>query len=371
MIFHNAAVLCDDFLFHKTSLSLHETIEQIGETAESGYDLSGLYVVPAFLDVHTHGIMGQDMMTAKDIPAYLRSMYQNGVLNFLPTTCAASHNDTKKALSTWKDVDAACGIHLEGPFLNRDKCGAQDPETIIESDLSLLDEWIRASGEKVRLITVAPEVGRNLEFISAAKARGIFVSLGHSTCDYSTAKTAFENGADHITHLFNAMNPLNHRNSGLVGAALDLDFYCEVIGDGIHLSPEIVRMVYRVKGAEKMILISDSMAATGLSDGRYCLGSGTDVFVRDGVAKTPDGTIAGSTSTVYKNVKNAVSFGIPLEEAVRMASLTPAKSVGLEKEIGSIAIGKFADLVVLDPSLTIVACIKRGKIVYGGLEQKE
>lgn len=363
MIINNGLVLGDDFEFHKGGVRFSQTVEEVGLMQE-GLDVKGAYVLPGFFDIHTHGAIGHDAVEITDVEAHRDYMYQNGILNYFPTTISERPEALEQALKVWAEVPFIKGINLEGPFLNAEKRGAHREDYIREADLEMVYRFQAAAKNKIKITTIAPEVGCNLELIPKLRKMEIRVSLGHSTADFETAAVAFDNGASHVTHLFNAMNPLGHRSSGLAGAALDrVDVYCEIISDGVHLAPEIVRLVYKVKGSDRMVLISDSMAATGLKDGEYQLG-GNHVTVLDGTARTDAGAIAGSTKNLRQMVKSAVSFGIPLEEAVKMASLTPAKAVGLDEEIGSIAPGKHADLVVADRDLSVKMAFKDGVLVY-------
>ncbi|MBR3942261.1 MAG: N-acetylglucosamine-6-phosphate deacetylase [Clostridia bacterium] len=355
-------VLNEAFRFEKATLSFDEEILSL--TQEDGDDFNG-YIIPGLVDIHTHGVMGEDSMCVEKYDDYVYFMYSNGITTFYPTSVTASVEDMEKMVSFFREKEEIEGINIEGPYINAKMRGAHDDKLICEGDIGVLYRVQELAGNKIKLITVAPEIGQNLEFIAKATEMGIKVSLGHTACDYETAVTAFDAGADHVTHLFNAMSPLHHRQSGLIGAAFDKPFYTEIICDGIHVVPEVVRMAYKVLGSDRMILISDCMSATGLGDGEYMLG-GLHVTVDDSIARTDDGAIAGSTSSLYDMVRSVVRMGIPMEEAIKMATLTPAKSVN-ESKIGMIKPGMQADFVILDKDFSVVQTVKKGKTVYSVL----
>ncbi len=359
MLLEGYKVLNNRFEFDNLWIDYEHNILDMGKSEKNIFNG---YVIPGLIDVHTHGVVGQDSMHIKDFDAYSNFMYAKGITTFYPTTISAPISALKEAVCQFKNLDAVSGLNLEGPFLNAVFCGAHRPEYICEACLESLYTLQDASGGKVKLITVAPEIGQNMEFIAKAAQLGVHVSLGHSACDYETALAAVEAGADHITHLFNAMSPLHHRKSGLPGAAFDRQVYTEIIGDGIHISPEVVRLSYRAIGEDRLLLISDSMMATGLADGMYTLGD-MDVKVKDGIAYTNDGALAGSTSTLYDMVRSVHAMGIPIEKAIKMASYTPAKSVG-EKDIGILEPGKRADFVILDKDWSVLQTVRNGQIVY-------
>ena len=261
------------------------------------------------------------------------------------------------------DEAALVGINMEGPFISPDRIGAQNPEYVQRADAGMLSRLQEAAGGLVKLVDIAPEEPGALEFVSeaAGKAR---VSLAHTCADYETAREAFERGARHLTHLYNAMPGLHHRKPGPIAAAWEHpDVTVELIADGVHIHPAMVRLTFGLFGAERICLISDSMRATGLEDGSYDLG-GQQVEVRGNVATLADGTIAGSVTDLAACVRHAVlDMGIPLEDAVRAATLTPACAIGIDDERGSIEVGKVADLVVLDEDLNVKHVVLRGELV--------
>lgn len=349
----NAKILGADFRFYQGDLSFSSVIEEGGGT--ENIDCGGAYVLPGLVDVHTHGVLGFEANDkAVDYDRWQQFLLQSGVTTFLPTTVTDTKENIRYALSK---LQKAVGINMEGPYISKEKRGAHAANKICEVDLDFLEEV----KDRVKITTVAAEEGQNLDKISAIRAMGIRVSLGHSTADYETARRGFAAGATEVTHIFNCCPPFGHREPGLVGAAFDTDgVFCEVISDGIHLHPAVVRMLYHTLGTDRMLLISDAISATGLSDGQYTL-AGLEVFVKDGQARLAGGNLAGSTVTLYEAMRRAVGFGIPLADAAKMASATPAKALGLDAAVGSLETGKDADILVLNQDLSIRHVFYKGE----------
>ena len=324
-------------------------ITQVALTDLPGEDLGGARVVAGLVDIHTHGCMGEDMMRG-GLEAIARFERAHGVTAFLPTTMAAPIEDIRRATAEMPvvaDGAAILGYHMEGPYLAEKYKGAQPASVLKSPDLAEF-----ATIPNIRVVTVAAELDGAEEFIEKC---GCPVFLGHTAAGYDAASAAFAAGAVGLTHTFNAMSPLHHRDPGPIGAAMDHNAYVQVIGDGLHLHPAVVRMLYRVFGAERMILISDSMAATGMPDGEYMLGSQHTV-VKDGAARIKDdGALAGSTATLWDVVQRVIGMGIPAADAFRMASETPARLLGEKR--GVIAPGYAADLVVVDDDYNVVRVI--------------
>lgn len=352
-ILKNARILEPDFTFRTGSVAFSSRIEEGG----SGQilDCDGAYVIPGLIDIHTHGVLGFEANSRDvDYDVWQQFLLKNGVTTFLPTTVTDTPDNIRYAL---EKLQRAIGLNMEGPYISVPKRGAHAAEKICEVDLSFLEKV----KDRVKMTTIAPEVGHNLDAIPDICKMGIRVSLGHSTADYETACRGFAAGATQITHIFNGCPPLTHREPGLVGAALDTEkVFCEVICDGIHLHPAIIRTLYKLLGTDRMVLISDAISPTGLLDGEYTLG-GLQVFVKNAQARLSDGRLAGSTITLHEAVCRAVRFGIPLEDAVKMASLTPARALGMEASLGSLAVGKDADIVVLNKDLTIRHVFYKGE----------
>ena len=261
------------------------------------------------------------------------------------------------------------GLHLEGPFLSMAKKGAQNGDFLHAPDADMLRRLQAAAEGCVKLVTVAPEEPGGLEFVKAATADGIHVSVGHTTADYDTASAAFAAGADHATHLYNGMPPLHHRNPGVIGAAFDAPHVMpELICDGVHIHASVVRLTFQLFGADRVILISDSLRATGMPDGQYPFG-GQEIEVhgnRATIVGHPE-TLAGSVTSLMGCLRQAVAFGIPLADAVRACSYNPAKSIGIDKQVGTLEEGKQASFVILNPDLSLKAVIFHGKLAVGEL----
>ncbi len=319
--------------------------------AASGEDCTGLSVIPGLVDMHAHGCVGKDTMDG-EFAEMCEFLGKNGTTSWLPTTMTQSFEAIKAVTEGKTDVPGTniLGFHMEGPYINEKRKGAQNGKFIRNPDL---DEFRRLPG--MRVVTIAPELEGSMEFIREC---GALVCIGHTDADYDTCIRAIEAGANCLTHTFNAMPGIHHRNPGPIGAAVTKNIYVQAITDGLHLHPSVVLMLYKMFGPDRMVIISDSMRATGLGDGTYEFG-GQDITVRDGVARTADGAIAGSTSTLWRCVKQAHSFGVPFADAVKMASQTPADMIGAPEK-GRIAVGADADLILLDKDLEI------SRVMIGG-----
>ncbi|CDD31032.1 n-acetylglucosamine-6-phosphate deacetylase [Firmicutes bacterium CAG:94] len=328
-------------------------------------DCAGSYtVVPGFVDVHIHGCAGADTCdaTREALEAMAAFLLAHGVTSFCPTTMTTSRETIQAALLAAKDMmdhpmeggARVVGVNMEGPFIAKERKGAQKEEDILPPDFPLFQRFYEESGGIVRLVDVAPEQPGGLEFVEKA-SQLCTVSIAHTTADYDQAKAAFDKGVTHATHLFNAMSGLHHRKPGVVGAVFDDSrVRGELICDGFHIHPAVLRAAFRLLG-DRALIVSDSMRANGMPEGEAFDLGGQMVTVHQGKALLPDGTIAGSVTNLHQEIKNLVSFGVPFEQAVKAATLVPARAIGLDGEIGSIAPGKRADLVVLDENLDIAA----------------
>lgn len=328
-------------------------------------DCAGSYtVVPGFVDVHIHGCAGADTCdaTREALEAMAAFLLAHGVTSFCPTTMTTSRETIQAALLAAKDMmdhpmeggARVVGVNMEGPFIAKERKGAQKEEDILPPDFPLFQQFYEESGGIVRLVDVAPEQPGGLEFVEKA-SQLCTVSIAHTTADYDQAKAAFDKGVTHATHLFNAMSGLHHRKPGVVGAVFDDSrVRGELICDGFHIHPAVLRAAFRLLG-DRALIVSDSMRANGMPEGEAFDLGGQMVTVHQGKALLPDGTIAGSVTNLHQEIKNLVSFGVPFEQAVKAATLLPARAIGLDGEIGSIAPGKRADLVVLDENLDIAA----------------
>lgn len=321
-------------------------------------DVAGAYVTPGFVDIHIHGSKGSDFCDAgaehiETMCEYLGSM---GVTSFCGTTMAFDEENLARVLTVarpyiGKETGGAVlrGVNMEGPFINKAKKGAQAEKYVMEPDIGMFDRLYELCGGAIKLVDMAPEVNGALAFIRHASQKCV-VSIAHTCASYDQAKAGFEAGATHVTHLFNAMPPFAHREPGVVGAAGDYAQHVEMISDGIHLHPAVVRSVFRMFGDERVCLISDSMRAAGMPNGVYSLG-GQTVYMTDGKATLEDGTIAGSATCLAECFRRAVGFGVKLESALKAATINPARVIGLFGEVGSITAGKRADVLVLNKEL--------------------
>jgi len=340
-------------------------------------DADNNYISPGFLDIHTHGISGYDVMDAtfESIDSMAKFHLKNGVTGFLATTMTASIKKTKRVIKNvanyvdyleandGKDKAEVLGIYLEGPYISPDKKGAQALKYIRAPKVDTLVSLLKTSNNLVRVVAIAPERPGALDVINYLRDKGITATCAHTDANFDEAATAIDSGITLATHIFNAMRNFSHREPGVVGAALADDrVYCEMICDGIHLHPAVMKLVIKAKGIEKVVLISDSMMAAGLSDGEYTLG-GQRVIVRGSEARLSDGTLAGSTLTLRKAIYNAVHMlGVPLHSAVRMATLNPARVIGISDRKGSIELDKDADIVIFDEYINILKVMKNGKV---------
>lgn len=343
-----------------------ETIEAVGALeGAADYDAAGCYVIPGLVDIHTHGAMGEDFSDGN--PAGMQPMADyyaaHGVTSFLATTMTLKEETLTPAMHTIRDFKrqggAKCaGIHLEGPFLCYAKRGAQAAENLHKPDADLFDRLNAASGGMVKLVTVACEEEGAEAFIRNVSQK-CTVSLGHSTADYDTAMAGFAAGATHATHLYNGMPSFLHRAPGIIGAALDSGASVELICDGLHIHPAVIRATYKMFG-DKLNLISDSLRCAGMPDGDYELG-GQPITMKNGKATlTGTDTLAGSSISMLDALRNVVKFGLPLEAAVYAASTAPAQAAGLS-DIGAIEAGRAADLLVLDKDLNLKAVFINGE----------
>ena len=324
-------------------------------------DAAGKYVTPGFVDIHIHGAAGSDFCDGMDgSDKYVRAMQKylgsQGVTSFLGTTMAFSEEildrifDTARPIFGQEGYGAVLrGVNMEGPFFNKAKKGAQAEEYIIDPDWEMFQRLWERSDHNIRLVDVAPELPGALEFAQKA-SKLCTVSIAHTCATYEQAADGFANGFTHTTHLFNAMPAFTHRAPGVVGAASDFAEHIEMICDGIHLNPSVVRAVFNMFGPDRVCIISDAMQACGMPNGEYSLG-GQKVFMTDGLATLADGTIAGSATCQAEGFRRAVKFGVPLESALKAATINPAKAAGLFDEVGSIAVGKRADVLVLGADL--------------------
>ncbi len=372
--FENKYIITNDTLIS----GVHDADEKKPFSGEKTFDdevldATGLYAIPGLVDIHFHGAMGHDFCDAdpEGLKKIARYEALNGVLSICPATMTFSEEILsgimEKAASFTADEDMSelVGINMEGPFISPKKIGAQNPKYLMEPDISMFRRLQDRAKGLIKLVDIAPELAGSMEFIKALSG-DVNISIAHTACDYGTAVEAFDNGARHVTHLFNAMPGLGHRDPGPIRAAMEKDAEVEIIADGVHIHPAMVRMAFESFSEDKVILIADSMEATGLPDGEYQLG-GQKVCVcgkKAVLSEHPD-TIAGSVSNLFDCMKTAISMGVKKEVAIRAASENPAKAIGIDKKYGKINDGYVANILLTDEDFNVKYVINRGKIIYG------
>ena len=365
MIIRNGKIFTENAEFVAADLEIENgritKVAPAGTLEGEGIDAAGKYVTPGFVDIHIHGAAGSDFCDGMDgSDKYVRAMQKylgsQGVTSFLGTTMAFSEEILDRIFDTARPIfgqdgygAVLRGVNMEGPFFNKAKKGAQAEEYIIDPDWEMFQRLWERSGHNIRLVDVAPELPGALEFAQKA-SKLCTVSVAHTCATYEEATAGYANGFTHTTHLFNAMPAFTHRAPGVVGAASDFAEHIEMICDGIHLNPAVVRAVFNMFGPDRVCIISDAMQACGMPNGEYSLG-GQKVFMTDGLATLADGTIAGSATCQAEGFRRAVKFGVPLESALKAATINPARAAGLYDEVGSIAVGKRADVLVLGADL--------------------
>ena len=374
MLIKDGLVFCEDFDLREGNI--YTELDRISEPHADAevLDATSCIVAPGFIDIHIHGAYGTDFCDStreahENIARYLASV---GVTSYLGTTMAMKKPVLLNMIRVANEFmnnpieDGAVmrGINLEGPFAAVEKKGAMDPNNLIDPDYDLFVELNEASEGRIKLNDVAPEKPGALDLIERTSDVCV-VSLHHTSADYDLAVEAFQRGASHVTHLYNAMNGFSHRAPGLIGAAADYASSVELISDGHHVHPAAVRIAFSIFGEDRVCLISDAMMACGMADGEYELG-GQKVTVKDGLATLASGTIAGSATPLTESFRRAVvEFGIPVESALRAATDNPSRVLGLEDEIGSIRVGKRADLTLLDAeTLEVRHVVLGGKLLF-------
>lgn len=378
MLIKNALIFQENKCFSKGDILIQgERFEAPGtgnknEGQEQVMDATGFYAIPGLVDIHFHGCMGADVCDAGEdtLETIARFEASKGITSMCPATMTVSKSNLFRVMeiaAAYESREGAklAGLNMEGPFISEKKKGAQAAEHILNTDARLLYEFYEKSNHLVKMVDIAPEKPGAMDFIRKVKGK-VIVSIAHTEADYDTALEAFEEGASHVTHLYNAMPQLIHRAPGVIGAAMDNPgVNVELICDGVHLHPAVVRASFKLFGGERIVLVSDSMRACGLSDGEYTLG-GQQVFVKGKTAALVDGTIAGSVTNLFDCMKTAVKdMHIRLEDAIASATMNPAKIIGIFDQTGSISPGKYADLVLMDKSLNIKAVFINGKLVEG------
>ena len=377
--FKNAVVYVEGEGLKKCNLTFDKKIEKISRCADKTAEVielpDGAIVLPGFIDQHIHGAGGSDGMdgTVKDISTIANTIASEGTTSFLVTTMTQSPENITKALQAVKEYKEAnpadgarvVGVHLEGPFIAAKHKGAQPLEYVVQPVIQAFDEYNAASGNAIKIVSLAPEIEGADELIKHLDKNGVVASIGHTGAKYNDVVNAVAAGAKNVTHTYNAQSALHHREIGVVGSAMLVDeLNCELIADTIHVSVPAMKLLLKNKKADKVSLISDAMRAKGIPDGESELG-GQKVFVKNGEARLADGTLAGSVLRMNRAIENIVTkVGVPFEQAVDYATINPARLLGIDKETGSIKVGKRADFVVLNDKYDVVLTVRGGEIVY-------
>jgi N-acetylglucosamine-6-phosphate deacetylase len=334
---------------------------------------SGQIAIPGFIDVHIHGAGGHDVMegTEQAMSAVAGTLARHGTTSFVATTVTASPDDTCRGVegiaryiahqfAALQPKAEVLGVHYEGPFINKVRRGVHPAEWIQLPSADLLQRFLRAAAGNARILTIAPELLGAVPCMKAARDAGVVVAMGHTDATYEQARAGIAHGARHAVHVYNAMRPFSHRDSGVIGAVLTSpDVTAELIADGVHVEEAAMRILLQAKGAGRVILISDGLSATGMPDGKYMLGK-LEVTVSGGVCRNAEGKLAGSTLTLDRALRNVVALGIPLQDAVRMLTENPAKLLGIEFKKGALRTGADADIVLLDENLQVTNVWTRG-----------
>lgn len=337
---------------------------------EELFDAKGLYLSPGFIDIHIHGAAGCDTMDGNEmaISSIARAIAKHGTTSFLPTTMTVSIEEINRSLQVIKKLKEegttganVLGAHLEGPFVSPRAIGAQNPKYLLKPSVSAYDQMVAGCEDAVVSMTLAPEEEGAKALIQYVTGQGVVCSAGHTKATYDEIQKSIEWGISHATHLYNAMTPFTHRDPGVVGAIFDSDITTETISDGIHVSYPALKIAYKQKATDKVMLVTDAMMACCMPDGNYSLG-GQEVIVFGGVARLKNGALAGSVLTLDQAVRNVYkNCQLPLYEVIKMATYNPAKFCKVEDRKGQIAEGYDADLVLFDDNIEICKVFIRGK----------
>ena len=373
MFFKNARIFTPDFQFQMGSFEVTDDgrFGPVQTSApEDALDLQGATVIPGLVDIHIHGAMGADFSDGDPagLQAMARYLARNGITAFAPTSMTMPYEALENAFAAARQLADAqksgcarlLGIHMEGPYFSQKKKGAQNEAYLKHPDIAGFRQLYDGCQGLIRIVDIAPELPGADAFIREA-SQLCTVSVAHTDSGYEDAQAAFTAGATHLTHLFNAMPGIHHRNPGVIPAAAENEAVrAELICDGLHVHPASVRLAFRLFGPERLVLISDALRCCGMEDGQYSLG-GQTVTLSGGIAKLPDGTIAGSATNLLQGMRNAMAFGIPEAAAIRAATWNPACAMGAQDRIGSIAEGKTADFLICSPDYRSIQVYMAGK----------
>ena len=358
MFYKNARIFCDDFQFRTGAFEVKNG--RFGSVLpqyvpEDAIDLQGATVIPGLIDVHNHGNSGADFSDGdfEGLKVMARYLAENGITGFAPTSMTLPYEVLEKAFAAGRrfadEAPAGCarllGIHMEGPYFCEKRKGAQNGAYLKNPDIEGFRKLYDGCGGLVRIVDLAPELPGSEEFVREA-SKLCTVSVAHTDAEYEYAKAAFDNGATHITHMYNVMPPIHHRAPGVIPAAAENPkVRAELICDGMHVHPAAVRLAFAIFGGSRIILISDALRCCGMPEGEYELG-GQQIFLKGGIAKLADGTVAGAATNLYDGMVNAIRFGISEEDAVRAVTFNPACALGVQAQTGSITKGKVADFII-------------------------